>query len=458
MFSVISCKKFVQIPPPYTAVVAADVFSNNGTATAAVTSMYTQMFNNSESWNISQDQGLLADELTSFSTDPNQMQLYTNSMTALNNTGEWANAYNYIYQANAIIEGLENNGNITPAVAQQLTGEAKFVRAFWHFYLTNQYGDVPLVTSTLYTSNAAIARTSQALVYAQIVQDLTDAQAELNSNYVDGSDTTVTTERVRPTKAAAEAFLARAYLYTQKYDSAETYASKVISNSLYSLCLGFSPANSVFLKNSTEAIWQLSTPLPTSVNTIDAQYFILPGAPSTGDAQSAAISPQLLNSFEVGDLRRINWIDSTGTVPDYYYPYKYQAYNTGIPLTEYTMVFRLAEQYLIRAEAEANLADSTDAITDLNTIRFRAGLPAYNPLINGSLLTAILHERQVELFTEWGNRWFDLIRTGNVNSVMSMVTPIKSSGTVSWVSTDQLWPIPESEILVDPKLSQNSGY
>jgi hypothetical protein len=353
---------------------------------------------------------------------------------------------------------LENNGSITPPAAQQLTGEAKFIRAFWHFYLTNQYGDVPLVTSTLYTVNATIARTPQALVYAQIVQDLRDAQAELNSNYVDGSDTTVTTERVRPTKAAAEAFLARVYLYTQKYDSAEAYASMVIGNSLYSLCLGFSPANSVFLKNSTEAIWQLSTPLPTSINTNDAQYFILPGAPSSGDAASAAISTQLLNSFETGDLRRVNWIDSTGTVPDYYYPYKYQAYNTGSPLTEYTMVFRLGEQYLIRAEAEANLGDSTDAITDLNAIRYRAGLSAYNPLTNGSLLTATLHERQVELFTEWGNRWFDLIRTGNVNSVMSVVTPIKSNGTVSWMSADQLWPIPQSEILVDPKLSQNSGY
>ena len=164
--------------------------------------------------------------------------------------------------------------------------------------------------------------------------------------------------------------------------------------------------------NSTEAIWQLYTPQPTSDNTNDAQNFILQGAPSTGTFHSSTISPQLLNSFETGDLRRANWIDSVpGTT--YYYPHKYQAYNTST-LTEYTMVLRLAEQYLIRSEAEAQQNDLTDAVSDVNVIRARAGLA---PLVvgvntNNNLILSVLHERQVELFTEWGNRWFDLIRTG----------------------------------------------
>jgi len=335
MLSILSCKKFVQIPPPYTEVVTTDVFSNNGTATAATTAIYTQIFNNYESFTIAQNLGLLADELTNYSTQETQLQFYTNAMTALNSSGEWVNAYNYIYQANAIIEGLENNSNITPAVAQQLTGEAKFIRAFWHFYLTNEYGNVPLVTTTLYTVNEKISRTAQALVYTQIIQDLQDAQAELNSNYVDGSDTTVTTARVRPTKAAAEAMLARAYLYTGKYDSAEIEATMVINNTnLYSLCTNLSSLqgqpnygpNSVFAMNNTEAIWQLATPPQAGYNTDDANNFNLDNAaPSTGTTNSSSISPELLNSFEAGDLRRVNWIDSViepGIT--YYFPFKYQ--------------------------------------------------------------------------------------------------------------------------------------
>jgi len=462
MAASVSCKKFVQIGPPNTLLVTTSVFNNNATATSALTTIYTQMFNNSESYTLGQNLGLLADELTNYCTILTEVQFYTNSMTAVNSSGEWVNAYNYIYQANAIISALQGNDNISPAIVQQLTGEALFIRAFWHFYLTNEYGDVPVVTTTSYTVNEKISRTPQAQVYTQIIQDLQNAQALLNANYVDGTDTAITTERTRPTKAAAQALLARAYLYTGKYDSAQAQATLVINNSnLYALDSILSPTNSTyipnspFLMNSTEAIWQLYTPQPASDNTNDAQNFILQGAPSTGPDNSSTISPQLLNSFEAGDLRRADWIDSLpGTA--YYYPYKYQS-NTTTP-TEYTMVLRLAEQFLIRAEAEASQGDSTDAITDLNTIRYRAGLAAYNPQINGPLLMAILHERQVELFTEWGNRWFDLIRTGTINAVLGSPGNVCQAKGGVWNSTSELFPIPQSEILDDPNLHQNPGY
>jgi hypothetical protein len=461
----LSCKKFVEVSPPNTELIATDVFSSNGTSTSAVIAIYTKMFSNAESWTIAQNQGLLADELTSYSTFPAQELFYTNSMTPTGSSGEWDNGYNYIYQANAIIQNLQNNGNISPSVAQQLTGEAKFIRAFWHFYLTNEYGDIPLITSTLYTINQSTSRTPQTQVYVQIIKDLKDAENELNANYVDGTDTTVTTERTRPNKAAAEALLARVYLYSGQYDSAETQANLVIGNSLYGLC-AITPTvtNGTFLENSTEAIWQLATPLPTTVNTDDAQNFVLHSAPGTGVSKSTCLSPELLNSFEIGDKRRQYWIDSFMTtatsVVVYYYPYKYQAYNTGT-VTEYTMVLRLAEQYLIRAEAEAQLGNLGGASADLNTVRNRAGLANIADSISKSetyLLAAILHEREVELFTEWGHRWFDLKRTSNINAVMSTVTPVKSKGSVSWTSTDQLYPIPQSEITDDPNLSQNNGY
>ena len=466
------CKKFVEIAPPSTQVVTASVFDNNDDVTSALLAIYMRMETNGESWAMSQNQGLLSDELTSHSTAPTQKEFYTNSMLAINNSGPWTHAYNYIYQANALIEGLQNNTDITPAIARQIMGEAKFIRAFWLFYLTNIYGAIPVVTTTNYTVNESISRTPQPLVCTQIIQDLTEAVTLLNTNYVDVTDTASTLDRVRPTKGAAEAMLARAYLYTGKYDSAEAEATLVINNTnLYSLCTNLSSlstqpnggSNSVFMQNSTEAIWQLYTPQPSAVNTIDAQNFILTSAPGTGNDNSTTISPELLNSFEVGDLRRSNWIDSiikSGIT--YYFPFKYQVHNTGTPLTECTMVLRLSEQYLIRSESEANLNDMTDAANDLNTIRARAGLAPSTILTSSSNLqqadSAILHERRVELFTEWGHRWFDLNRTGEVNAVMGAPGNVCHLKGGVWNSDWELYPIPQSEILLDLNLKQNAGY
>jgi hypothetical protein len=454
-----SCKKFVEIPPPQTQLVTASVFTNNASATAALTNIYTQMFGNIESYKISQANGLLSDELTNYSTSTPQTQYYTNAMVATQENGEWSQAYGYIYQANAVIEALNNNTAISASVIKQLTGEAIFIRAFWHFYLANAYGDVPLVTTTAYNVNGTMARVAKAQVLQQVITDFKDAQSLLNNNYIDASDTVVTTERVRPTKWGAASILARAYLYTKKYDSAEFYASAVVSNNtLYDTV----SLNNVFLKNSKEAIWQIATPLPANnQNTLDGYFYVLQGAPSTENYGSSALSPQLLNSFEVNDQRKVSWVNSitTGSTT-YYFPYKYKVY-TSPTVTEYTMVLRLAEQYLIRAEARAQQGNLNGAISDLDIIRKRAGLPLIantNPGISQSaLLTAILHERQVELFTEWGHRWFDLIRTNNLNSVMSIVTPLKG-GTWNADGHQALYPIPQTDRNSNPNLSQNVGY
>jgi hypothetical protein len=467
-----SCKKFVEIAPPVNELVTASVFNNSGAATAAQLAIYSQMANNMESFNLSQNSGLLADELTNYSTGTSSIQLYTDAQTAINPLGNWnTTAYNYIYQANAIIEALQNNGNIASAISQQLTGESYFVRAFWHFYLTNMYGPIPIVTTTNYAVNDKIARSPQSQVYAQIVSDLYRAAQLLNTNYVDGSDTTVTAERARPTKWAAYALLARTYLYmgSSYYDSAKACASQVIGNSIFQL----GSLQNVFSISSQEAIWQLETPLPLLYpsSTPDAYEFVLTGAPGSGSTNgTVALSQQLLGSFEPGDQRYSNWVDSFptgGSSNGYYYyvnKYTYNVNNPAPPVTQYVTVLRLAEQYLIRAEAEANLGDMRDAANDLNTVRARAGLGVSPTLTAGSTLqqadSAILHERQVELFVEWGHRWFDLIRTDAISSVMGPPGNVYTykGGVGSWNANLELYPIPQSEIIDDPNLTQNAGY
>src|SRR5690606_29156305 len=128
-------------------------------------------------------------------------------------------------------------------------------------------------------------------------------------------------------------------------------------------------------------------------------------------------------------------------------------------LAEYSMMLRLGEQYLIRAEARAKQGNLASAISDLDAIRDRAGLPLIadiNPAISqNALLDLILHEREVELFSEWGHRWFDLIRAGHADERMVIVTPSKGG---TWEITDQLLPIPYNEILLNVNLIQNPGY
>jgi hypothetical protein len=169
------------------------------------------------------------------------------------------------------------------------------------------------------------------------------------------------------------------------------------------------------------------------------------------------LSNQLINSFEQADQRRANWIRSVtgGNSTTYYYPSKYKSATLNAPVTEYQMVLRLGEQYLIRAEARAHLNKITDALSDLNVIRHRAGLHDTTATNQDSLLDLIYHERQVELFTEWGHRWLDLKRTGKIDDVMGKVAVLKGT---TWSPNWTLYPIPLYDIIQNPNLGQNPGY
>jgi hypothetical protein len=154
-------------------------------------------------------------------------------------------------------------------------------------------------------------------------------------------------------------------------------------------------------------IWQLSKPAPTNdINTYEGNYFILNSAPLTDIQKSTTLNELLLSSFESGDKRKESWVGkftdaSIPTSVDYYFPFKYKI-DFSSDVLESSTVFRLAEQYLIRAEAKAQLNKISEAQSDLNILRSRAGLANTIVSDKSSLLAAILHERQVELFTEWG--------------------------------------------------------
>jgi hypothetical protein len=461
LFISISCKKIVEINPPTNSITTSEVFADSADAVSAVLGIYNNLSNNQNYYlangGITIFCGSSADELIPFVSSPSFEQFSANTVTADNGnilSFIWTPAYQILYQCNAVIEGLEASTGVSQTLTKQLVSEAEFLRAFINFYLVNLYGDVPLVTTIDYKSNSLIFRTSTASVYSSIIKDLTDAKNNLASDYSAGEG-----ERIRANKWAAMALLARAYLYEKDYPSADSAATEIINNTaLYSL----DTLNGVFLINSTEAIlqWQINPNTnPYGIATIEGDKLIPFNARSR---PSFYLNQQLLNAFEKGDLRRVNWVDSTNYSGEYfYYPFKYkigpqQAYSTTTPFEYYT-VLRLAEQYLIRAEAQANGAGGGKdaAITDLNIIRTRAGLPNLSlPMSITQVLAAVLQERRIELFAEFGHRWLDLKRTGEAHSILSSI-----SYKQPWLGDYQLlYPIPLAELQLDPNLTQNPGY
>lgn len=435
-----SCRKLLDAGEPVDSQPSSMVYRSDNSASAVLTGLFYDMSNDG-AWMGGQGLsflcGLSADEFLLQQENELSLSMYKNQVIP-DNVPLWRLLYNYIYRTNAAIEGLTAATKLTPAVRQQLIGEARFVRAFCYFYLVNLFGEVPLVTGTDYKVNTAMRRTPVEQVYERIIQDLQEASLLLRTDYLQADMISVTGERLRPNKWAAMALLARVHLFRNNWQAAITAATAVMDNkAIYDTV----PLTKVFLKDSKEAIWQLQPVNATF--TADASLFI--------QQRPVAASASLVQAFDNNDGRKQFWL-AGGNEP---YPHKYKETDGNQPAREYLMVLRLAELYLIRAEARLRLGDQTGAFEDLLVIRLRAGLPRSNINDNQPLMKAIQHERQVELFSEWGHRWLDLKRTNQVNAVMHTVTAAKGG---QWKPYQEWYPIPRSEILLNANLTQNKGY
>lgn len=439
-----SCKDIIEVDKPRTSLIRPAVFETDATAMSAMNALYASLSSQSGDFSaITLLASLSADDLL-IGSGPIELQFYENDIKPINSTvaANWQSYYNAIFRANSMIEGLQQSDHITSALKTQLIGEAKFFRAFYHFYLVNLFGDVPYITTTDYRVNGLVARMPEASVYEMIEADLLEAKSLLPQDYSHAQG-----ERVRVNKWAAASLLARAYLYREDWLHAEEQATTVINEiSLYHLA----DLDEVFLKNSVETIFQVIPP-GTQKYTSEGGIF---NRPVHGSA-NPVITNELFNAFEVNDGRKVEWV-GIGTNPTtWYYPLKYKETVTDtLGPDEYSTVFRLAELFLIRAEARANqnmLIGPGSAASDLDIIRIRAGLPATTAVTQQDLLTAIEQERRVELFTEWGHRWFDLKRTGRATAVLSLVK-------LGWEDSDALYPIPFSELNLNPNMTQNPGY
>ncbi len=447
----VSCKKLIEIPPsPPGQLSTQKVFADSSDVMSAVAGIYLNFNVNTtalgfHSGAITYYTGLSGDELMSNQpTNTALTQLYVDAVTSDNgNVGSlWSGPtgpYFAIYQINACLAGIPGCTTISQPLKNQLIGEIKVVRALYYFNLVNIFGGVPVVTATDFQTNDTLARASVDSVYSLIIRDLTDARSLLTPAYPSAG-------RARPNLYTADALLAKAYLYRGQWANAAAMAGEVINSGNYLLRAGL---DSVFYDGSKEAIWQLPS-IGTTTQIAEGYSFV----PS-----SATIVPNyymnsyLVNAFEPGDMRWTKWVKTNvNGGNNYNYPYKYKNLTTTTPVKEDYMILRLAEQYLIQAEALAQQSKLDSALADLNTIRARAGLAVSAAVGQTDVLAAIMHERQIELFCEWGNRWYDLKRTGTINTVLGTEKPSY------WQPYAALYPVPISEIRSNPFLVQNSGY
>lgn len=423
-----SCESYVDIDKAPNQLLIADAYKQDATATSAVLNIYSDDVTTYSLANFTYLGGVESDEMLYTQASTPAITEFAQAAVSITNANLvnylWSYPYSIIAKANVAINGLTASTTLTTTVKSQLLGESKFFRAFTYFNLVNYFGAVPLALTGDPLKDGYLPRASADSVWAQIISDLKDAENLLPAAYTG-------TLRTRVNKYAASALLARAYLYTKDYANAEAEASKVIGATDISYTL--SDVSTAFLNTSNEVIFQIAPTTSWSSFPFMGTYYITYG--------QFVLSPSLTASFEAGDKRKTSW-----TKDSVIYKYKMAG-------GEYNVVLRLAEQYLIRAEARAQLnTNLVGAQTDLDSVRIRAGLPATTAATQTTLLTAVAQERKVELFGEYSHRWFDLKRTNEANTVIGALKP------TTWKSTAVLAPIPSAERIKNAALTQNDGY
>jgi hypothetical protein len=380
---------------------------------------------------------LAADNLVWSGTSLDYAQIDNNNVAIDNGIidGMWSGAYDGINRVNNVLYALPGIGDLTGNERNQFEGEALFMRALFHFNLLTYFGGVPIKTEpTLDVNNIDQKRNSTDEVYDQIISDLQSAESKLPlPNAMPAG---------RANSFSASALLARVYLTRFHADNNAEYAGlavekadKVIEEGGFSLV---SPNASLYIGNdNSERIFQIVFSAQDK-NRL-AEYFF----PRTLSGRyEVAPSDSLIQSFDPADSLRFLASIAFDTIGD---PYciKYQELTEG---SDPVLVIRLAEMYLIKAEALAYTNGDIPTIQEnINMIRSRAGLAPTASSTYDELKLAIENERRFEFAFE-GHRWFDLVRTKRATTVLGIT------------ENQTLFPIPLSEMTTNKLMTQNPGY
>lgn len=385
----------------------------------------------------------------------------------------WTSCYRGIEKANWVIEKVPTI-QMDVKRRDEIVGEALFIRAYMHWILTKNFGDIPLkIVASNKLENAILKKSPKSDIYKQIFADLDLAITKLPSY-------STSLVKGRASKEAAQSLYAKAALYAENYSLALQQAQAVISSGKHSLMLEVKDTYNVAKEDLARVenifAFECESFTPSKSSAIMSLYGPPGGAgPEYGKATYGSIFAYqaFFDSFDPKDKRRTlldtNYINLQGKVVAQkditpitkkgVLIKKYQDPNSvGQNQVVNVPLFRYADVLLIASEAEARQNGSTSlAYGYINQVRKRAGLADLKTgLGKDALIDAILQERSWELFAE-GDRWFDLTRTNTFITVVS-----KAVNDVYPVRTPRAkyryFPIPQDEINANPSVEQNPEW
>ncbi|MGF1638425.1 MAG: RagB/SusD family nutrient uptake outer membrane protein [Cyclobacteriaceae bacterium] len=411
-----------------------DPINDDRSAQAAVNGMYAGL----QARSLYGSEFILANELTAgnanaagFSVFWRELELAVIPTANFHVEDNWVGFFRVINTANTILEAVPSLTGVSDSRKNYFMGQAYFVRGLAYFDLLRQYGEFDIpgsqfgvpISSEPILSPTNLSRSSVISVYTLIESDLTNAETLLSHS----------STRAYATQAAAEALLAKVYLYQGNYDEAFIYAEKVIDNTTYGLLGNYNSIYSTKLNNESilELVFSEQDQNSFNIN-------MLTSPPEVVASQS------LYNAFENNDVRRQLFApEANGNI-------KCLKYGTSPNLgTANVIILRLAEMFLIRAEAHARNNGIEDAIDDINRLRVRAGatpLSAADFTNSEQVIDAILAEKRLEFAFENGSYWFDIARLGKLMEIRGVP------------NFRRIYPIPNREMLADVTLEQNPGY
>ena len=453
-----SCQKETLDQAPQASLSAAGAIKDAATVNAATLGIYSG-FQSGNYWGLRYFafSDMYADNINHVGTFPSFSAIWNVAILPDNTevNAMWNSMYSTINRANTVIAAVPGIADPTLNKDNALA-EARVLRANVYFDLIRYWGGsktgfnqaggvgVPLVlTPTLVEADATPkARATEAVVMAQVIADL---------DFAIGVATFANNNTVgRVNKDYAKALRARVALYMGDNATALTYSNELIASGRYALTSGVTYRDIWANKNTKESLWEIQFE-PTNSNSVAFFYYTT----ATGGRNEIATSSGLNTAHEAGDYRQAINATTTGGGSTNLKTLKFTRVSTG---DDNVVMFRLAELYLIRAEARAKIGtDLVGALADVNVIRTRAGLAANTTATTtATLMTAILKERRVE-FAHEGHRFFDLKRT-NLLATTIGASYFGISGTIN-NTFRALWPIPQRETLTSGGIiAQNTGY
>lgn len=367
-----------------------------------------------------------------------QIEVFTETPANSNLSGAWLSLYTSIYRCNLILQNADNV-EMTADQRSKIVGQAAFMRALSYFNLVRLWGKVPLITHTQTVEEARNNKRAEIKdIYAQIIADLTTAKA-LPTAWPEA-------ERGRATSYAAQALLAKVYLYMGNYQSVINELNPIITAIKAQKQLSLVPMPQTFpndLKTSKDiifAVQYLKGGVGESVHQNNRYR-------NNDNGNIISLEP---SEFESDADNRKALVAPTGSGQR---PGKFNAPATNNETSADFPILRCAEVMLMYAEAANELsATPTQAAFDaLNAVRENAGLQgktAEELPTKEAFRKAVYKERRLELALEC-DRWFDIVRTKQFSEVFPGVAGYR-----------RLYPVPQTEIenMNDKTGWQNEGY